>query len=255
MSHLLIRHLEQFGPLSEPEKRALTSLVAEVRNIEAGQQIVCEGERPTDCRVILEGFVCRYKLLPPDRRQIMAIQIPGDVVDLQGFLLDEMDHSVGTLSPSKVGLIPHERLREITERYPRIGRALWQGTLIDSAVFRAWIIGIGRRSASQRIAHLLCEVFFRLRAVGLTEDGSFELPLTQAEIADSLGLTSVHVNRSLEELRRKQLITYQVGRVTIHDWEGLKQEGEFESRYLLGGRRLAFGRREVERETGSSAPC
>jgi CRP-like cAMP-binding protein len=251
MSHLLIRHLEQFGPLPEDEKRALGSLVTRVREIEADQDIVAEGDRPDDCKVILEGFVYRYKLLPRGRRQIMSFQIPGDVVDLQGFLLGEMDHSLGTLTATKVGDIPHDRLLEATERYPRIARALWQSTLIDSAVFREWMVGIGRRSASQRIAHLLCEMSVRLRRMGLVNDGSFELPVTQAEIGDALGLSNVHVNRSIQTLRRKQLITFQGGRVAIHDWKGLKAAGEFESRYLHLGRDGNPSRRTMDSEKGS----
>jgi CRP-like cAMP-binding protein len=251
MSNLLIRHLEQFGPLSADEKQALASLVARVQEIGADRDIVAEGDRPDDCKLILEGFVCRYKLLPRGRRQIMSIQIPGDVVDLQGVLLGQMDHSLGTLTATKIGVIPHDRLLETTERFPRIARALWQSTLIDSAVFREWMVGLGRRSALQRIAHLLCEMFFRLRAVGLTDNGSYEFPITQAEIADCLGLSTVHVNRSLQALRRKQLISFQSGRVAIHDWEGLKAAGEFESRYLHVGRDASSGRRKMARESGS----
>jgi CRP-like cAMP-binding protein len=222
-----------------------------VREVGADQDIVSEGDRPNDCKVILEGFVCRYKLLPHGRRQIMSIQIPGDVVDLQGFLLGELDHSLGTLTPVKIGLIPHDLLLEATERYPRIARALWQSTLLDSAVFREWMVGIGRRSATQRIAHLVCEMFYRLRSVGLADNGSYELPLTQAEIADALGLSTVHVNRSLQALRRKKLLSFERGQVAILDWEGLKTAGEFESRYLHVGRDPERGEGRRQSQGGS----
>ena len=252
MSNLLLRHLEQFGPLPPDEKRALTSLVQRVHEIGADQDIVAEGDRPGDCKVILEGFAFRYKLLGSGRRQIMSFQIPGDVVDLQGFLLGEMDHSVATLTATKVGVIRHNLLLQITERYPRVARALWQSTLIDSAVFREWMVGIGRRSAYQRIAHLLCEVFLRLQAMGLTNDGSYELPVTQAELGDSLGLSTVHVNRSLKTLRDDGLITLRDGRVVIHHWEGIGAAGEFDPRYLHLARRLNPAPQSRERETGSS---
>src|ERR671912_347415 len=148
MSNLLTRHLEQFGLLSPDEKRALTALVERVPEIRADQDIVAEGDRPGDCKMILEGFAFRYKLLGDGRRQIMSFQIAGDLVDLQGFLLGEMDHSVATLTATKVGTIPHSLLLQTTERYPRVARALWQSTLIEAAVFREWMVGIGRRSAS-----------------------------------------------------------------------------------------------------------
>ena len=254
MSNLLTRHLEQFGPLSPEEKRALTSLVERVHEIGTNQDIVAEGDRPGDCKVILDGFAFRYKLLGDGRRQIMSFLIPGDLVDLQGFLLGEMDHSVATLTATKVGVIRHNLLLQITERYPRVARALWQSTLIKSAVFREWMVGIGRRSAYQRIAHLLCEVFLRLQAMGLTNDGSYELPVTQAELGNSLGLSTVHVNRSLKTLREDGLITLQDGRVVIHDWQGLGAAGEFDPRYLHLTRRLNPARQSSEHETGQSQP-
>lgn len=254
MPELLLRTLEQFGPLSEGERRALSAAVGRTREIGPDQDIVAEGERPTDCKVVLEGFACRYKLLPDGRRQIMSFQIPGDFLDLQGFLAGEMDHSVGTLTPARVGFIPHDALVDVTERFPRVARALWRSTLLDASVFREWMVGMGRRSAYQRIAHLLCEMSLRLRLAGLASDGSYQLPITQAELADALGLSTVHVNRSLQALRREGLISFQSGRVAVHDWEGLIHAGEFDSRYLHLGQDLDLPRGELQRARGSSAP-
>jgi CRP-like cAMP-binding protein len=143
-----------------------------------------------------------------------------------------MDHSVMTLTPSKLAFIPHESLRKVMHRCPRVADVLWRDTLIDAAVFREWMVGIGRRSAETRIAHVLCEVLVRMRAVGLTNGHACELPITQAELADALGLSTVHVNRSLQELRGKGLITLRGSLLTVEDWDGLKDAGEFDPTYL-----------------------
>lgn len=143
-----------------------------------------------------------------------------------------MDHSIGTLSHGRMAVVPHAVMLDLTETYPRIGRALWRTTLLDAAVFRQWLVGIGRRSAHARIAHLLCEMRLRLDAVGLSRNGSYDLPVTQMELADALGLSAVHVNRTLQALRSEGLITLQGGKVTIEDWDGLQAAGEFDATYL-----------------------
>jgi CRP-like cAMP-binding protein len=236
MPHSLIRHLEQFGSLSEEEKQALEAVATRVRVFGPDQDLVSDGDHPTDCKLILSGFACTYKLLPDGRRQIMSFQIPGDICDLQGFFLGEMDHAIGTLTRGRVAIIPHEVLLDLTETYPRIARALSQSMLIDAAIFREWMVGLGRRSAYARIAHLLCEMGQRLQVVGLNQDGSYDLPVTQTELADALGLTVVHVNRTLQQLRRQGLITLRGGTVTLSDPEGLTRAGEFNPGYLHVGR-------------------
>jgi CRP-like cAMP-binding protein len=240
MPHLLIRHLEQFGPLSHAEKQALAGAATRVRSFGPDQDLVSDGDYPTDCKLILNGYACTYKLLPDGRRQIMSFQIPGDICDLQGFFLGEMDHAIGTLTAGRIAIISHEELLDLTQTYPRIARALSQSAFVDAAIFREWMVGIGRRSAYARIAHLLCEMGLRLKAVGLNQDDSYELPVTQAELADALGLTSVHVNRTLQQLRRQGLITLRGGTVTLSDPEGLARAGQFDSGYLYVGRRNAI---------------
>jgi CRP-like cAMP-binding protein len=193
---------------------------------------VRDGSRPGACTLILEGFACRYKLLPDGKRQIMSFQIPGDVCDLQSFLLERMDHAIGALEACKVGLIPHAVMREITDEHPRITRALWKDTLIESSVFREWIASIGRRPAYARIAHVMCEILLRLKAVGLADDGSCRLPITQADFADALGLSIVHVNRTLQQLRADGLISLSGSVLVVHDWQRLRKAGEFDDTYL-----------------------
>jgi len=232
MPDLLIRHLEQFSPLSNVEKRVLRAAATRIKDFEPNQDLVSDGDRPADCKVILNGFACTYKLLPDGRRQIMSFQIPGDICDLHGFFLGEMDHNIGTLTAGRVAIIPHEVLRDLTEAYPRIARALSQSMLLEAAIFRAWMVGIGRRSAYTRIAHLLCEMWLRLQAIGLVQDGSYDLPVTQARLGDALGLTNVHVSRSLRRLQAEGLATMRGGKVTLNDPAGLKKAGEFNSRYL-----------------------
>ena len=234
MTNLLIRKLEQFAVLGQNDRRTLARIVATARTREIGadQDLVRDGERPSECVLILEGFVCRYKILPSGKRQIMSFHIPGDICDLHGLLLGSMDHSIGTLAPTKVAAIPHAILRDLIDEHPNIAHALWQDTLVDSAVFREWMVGMGRRSAQQRIAHLLCELFVRFKTMGLASDGRLLMPVTQAELGDSLGLSTVHVNRVLQELRRDDLITLRGNQLVIEDWEGLKMAGEFDASYL-----------------------
>jgi CRP-like cAMP-binding protein len=257
MPHSLIRHLEQFGRLSEEEKQALEGAATRVRVFGPDQDLVSDGDHPTDCKLLLTGFACTYKLLPDGRRQIMSFQIPGDICDLQGFFLGEMDHAIGTLTAGSVAIIPHEELLDLTEVYPRIARALSQSVLVDAAIFREWMVGIGRRSAYARIAHLLCEMGLRLQVVGLTQGGSYDLPVTQAELADALGLTGVHVNRTLKQLRHEGLITLCGGTVTLLDSEGLKRGGEFDPGYLHVGRPSDISEplsRRMQRQEGPAAP-
>jgi CRP-like cAMP-binding protein len=229
----LIRRLESIAPVSDDERRAITALPIMVRELKADADIVRDHDRPSQCCAILEGFACRYKILPGDRRQIMSFHIPGDIPDLQSLHLEVMDHSLSTVVPTKVAFIPHEAVRTFLRTYPRIADVFWRETLIDAAVFREWVVNVGRRDAYARIAHILCEIYVRLRAVGLVDGQAYQLPITQAELADATGLSTVHVNRTLQELRGNGLIsTPKSGRVVIEDWDRLQEAGEFDATYL-----------------------
>jgi len=228
----LIRKIESIADLSEEEKQALLAMPMTLKKLGADEDIVRDGDRPSECCLLVTGFACRYKLTAEGKRQIMSFHIPGDIPDLQSLFLDVMDHSLGTLVPSTVAFISHEVIYALTRRYPGIAAAFWRDTLIDAAVFREWMVGIGRRSAYTRIAHVLCELLVRFRAIGMANDHSAELPVTQAEIGDALGLSTVHVNRVLQEMRGDGLITLRGRTLVANDWEGLQIAGEFDPTYL-----------------------
>ncbi len=197
-----------------------------------GEDIVREGDRPTESILLLEGFAARYDILRKGKRQITALHIPGDFVDLHSFLVKKMDHAVLAITPCSVAGVPHEILRDITENHPHLTRLLGVNLAVDAAIHRQWIVSMGRRSALEHTAHLLCEMLLRLRAVGLTEDHSFKLPLTQAELGDALGLSTVHVNRVVQDLRKEGLITWRGDTLVIDDWERLQELAEFDPTFL-----------------------
>jgi CRP-like cAMP-binding protein len=229
---LLIRKLESIFRLSDDERTALANLPMQVTDLRADQDVVREGDRPSRCCLLLEGFTCTYKVTGVGKRQIMAFHIPGDIPDLQSLHLKVLDNTLGTISPCKVGFIQHEVLRGLCERYPRITSAFWRETLVDASIFREWLMNVGRREAINRMAHLFCEMFVRMRAVGLAEDYSCDLPITQSELGDAMGLSTVHVNRTLQELRAANLISLERGRLTVLNWPELKRVGDFDPTYL-----------------------
>ncbi len=218
--------------LSEDERAALEAAVSEVVTLPRRQTIVHRGDKVSKSTMLLSGMMCRYMDARDGQRQLVALQVPGDFVDLHGFPLQRLDHDVATLTEVTVAYVPHERLTRITEEFPHLGRMLWFSTLLDAAMHREWIFRIGRLGALGRIAHLLCETECRLRAVGRSTEGRFELALVQQDIAEACGLTSVHVNRMLRELREMGLVTVGDGEVHVHDLKGLARVAEFEPDYL-----------------------
>lgn len=218
--------------VSEEEEEVLRAAVSEIREYPEGRTIVRTGTTLSASTLLVDGIVCRYKDLADGQRQIMELHVAGDFVDLHGFLLKQLDHNVGTMTPVRIASFPHDGLRTVTETHPHLGRMLWFSTLLDAAIHREKILSIGRRSAMARIAHIFCELLVRLRIVGLADDRSYALPLTQADLADVTGLTSVHVNRMLKKLRDEDLLTFRGGMVTIGDWDRLQRVAEFDPAYL-----------------------
>lgn len=226
------RKLEVRDVVTAAEKAALIACASDMVSVPAGGDLVREGDRPDTSMLVLDGFSSRYRDAPDGSRQITAIHVPGDFVDLHSLLLREMDHSVGALSACNVMRFPHARLRSLTETHPHLTRLLWLMTLIDASIHREWL-SAAARAAPEQIAHLICELYVRLGITGLiAPDQSFTLPLTQTALGEALGLSAVHVNRSLQQLRSEDLFTWQNQTVRILDWESLKRRASFDDRYL-----------------------
>jgi CRP-like cAMP-binding protein len=203
-----------------------------VHRFAAHDDLMQDGVPTPSVNLILQGFACRYKLLPDGRRQIVGFLIPGDMCDLRLCFLQQTDHTICSLTLGSAAQFTRDSVLSLTERYPRLGRALWWSTLVDEAITREWLVNVGHRTAFERLAHLFCEMFSRLQAVGLVADNSCELPVTQTELADALALSSVHVNRVLMELRQTGLVMFRSRRLVIHDFEALKSVCGFNPDYL-----------------------
>jgi CRP-like cAMP-binding protein len=224
--------LEYGAALSDQDRLVLEQAVWDVRQFKPRHDLILENDSPENVHVILEGFACRYKLLPDGTRQIMAYLVPGDCCDLHVPILSKIDHTIGTLTACKVAFLPHTVIEDLTARSRNITRALWWSTLVDQGILREWLVNMSRRPADKRLAHLLCELLVRLQAVGLATDNSFVLPLTQRQLADTLAMTGVHLNRIVRQLRLDGLITLKGHTVTIPDVERLTSFAEFNPNYL-----------------------
>jgi CRP-like cAMP-binding protein len=228
----LIRFLETIGEVSAADRALIGQLPLRLKPFQEDTDLVREGDKPSECCLLVEGLACRYKVLGEGQRQILSFHLPGEIPDLQSLHLMVMDHSLGTLTPGVAAYIAHAALNEVLGKSATLTSLCWRETLIDASVFREWLAGVGRRTAHQRVAHLLCELMLRMRALELTHDRTMELALTQAEIADALGLSTVHVNRVLQDLRRDGYISQAGKRLAVRDWPGLKVAGEFDPTYL-----------------------
>ncbi|SFM61901.1 Crp/Fnr family transcriptional regulator [Methylobacterium pseudosasicola] len=236
---MVIRKLKSIAPLLDTDRRAIESLPVRIHNLDARQDIVRDGDKPSHCCLIIDGWACRYKLLSQGKRQILSFHIAGDIPDLQSLHVPTMDHSLGTLTKATVAFIPHDSLRDLTVRHPGIAAIFWRDTLIDAGIFREWLVSMGQRSAFEHVAHLFCELYLKLQAVGLAGNYRCPLPVTQADLADALGLTSVHINRVLQEMRGKTLITLRSRTLVIEAWDELLRISEFDPTYLHLERRAA----------------
>jgi CRP-like cAMP-binding protein len=228
----LLRRIELRVPLTEREKNVLAAAVSRTYVVPAKSQIVHDGARPEVSTVLITGFAARSKHTENGSRQITALHVPGDFVDLHSFPLKVMDHSVTAVTDCDVATVPHAALTKIVATEPNLTTALWLLTLLDSAIHREWLVSMGAMSAEAHMAHLFCEMFMRLKAVGLTEGGRFLFPVTQQELAAALGLSGVHVNRVLQGLRAQSLIEFDGRQATIIDWNGLVALGQFDPTHL-----------------------
>ena len=228
----MVRKLQLWRDLTPAEQDAVLALPNSVRRIEAARYIVRERDRTTHSCLLLSGFAFRHKITGDGARSISAVHMQGDIVDLQNSVLGFADHSVQALTAAEVAFIPREAIIDLAFRFPNVGLAMWCDTLVDGSIFREWIANVARRDAATRLAHLLCEFGIRLEAIGIGDRNSFELPMTQEQLADATGLTSVHINRTLKELEARGLITRTLRYVAVADWNGLEQAGDFNTAYL-----------------------
>lgn len=233
---VLVRKLASQAELDAEAVRALEVLPVTIRRLEPSTYLLREGETPDRCAVMLSGFAYRQKLVENGARQIVALHVAGDPLDFQTLFLHVADHNIQTLSRAEVAFIPRDDLRRLVRANPLIAQALEVNVTIEASISREWILNIGRRNAPERLAHLLCELAVRLNVVGLADEFAFTLPMTQEQIGDALGLTSVHVNRTLKNLEARALIERDKRFVRIRDWTGLRDLSGFNSRYLHLGR-------------------
>ncbi|CAM3107289.1 HTH crp-type domain-containing protein [Sphingomonas antarctica] len=220
------------GELSDGELAALEASVDAIVEFPARQIIVPHGKRVETCMLLLEGFMTRYMDGADGERQLVALHVPGDFVDLHSFPLRVLDHDVGSMTPVKVARFTHEAIERLIVEFPNLARQMWFSTLLDAAMHREWIFRLGRLGASGRVAHLFAETERRLRMVGLSEGRSFALPLQQSDIASACGITPVHTNRVLRDLRERNVVTFSRGTVRILDLAQLHREAEFDDGYL-----------------------
>jgi CRP-like cAMP-binding protein len=229
---LLVRKLAMHIDLDEDDRNAILALPTVLRTLDASSYIIREGEPPTQCAVLISGFAYRQKLTGEGARQIVSLHIPGDALDFQHLFLDVADHNVQTLTRATIATVPRAALRELARTRPAIGNAILIDILIEGSIFREWVLNVGRRDARTRVAHLLCEFASRLQAQGLAEDYGFELPMTQEQLGDAVGLTAVHVNRTLKSLQADGLIERDRRRITFPQWQAMIGIADFSQRYL-----------------------
>jgi CRP-like cAMP-binding protein len=230
--HLLLRKLETHAYLGADDREAILALPYTLKTLDAHSYTIREAEAPEKCAVLVSGFAYRQKLTGDGARQIVGIHIPGEALDLQNLFLDVSDHNVQTLTRAEVALIPRAELQKLALARPAVCRAILVAILVEASIFREWILNVGRRDASTRLAHILCEFAIRLEAQGLAEDHGYELPMTQEQLADATGLTPVHVNRTIRALQAKGYIERDKRRIRFPNWQRMRAFADFNQRYL-----------------------
>ena len=233
MANPLTMKLEQYVSFDPEERQRLDHLISyPTKTYQRGTTIIREGDKVDDIHLILTGLATRSKTIRSGERQFMAFLVPGDLCDVEVFILEGMDHDITALTETTCVLIPAKVVEQLLTESTKLTRALWWSTMTDSAVLREWIVNHGSRESNERIAHLLCEMLIRYRIIGETTDDSFPFPITQDELADATGMTTVHVNRMIKELRSQGLIELRGKVMTIMDPQGLQRVADYDSTYL-----------------------
>ncbi len=227
-----LKRLRVSTEIDGADEAAVRSLPIAMKRMRGGEPIVSLGDRPSACCLVVDGFVLRSKIVGSGHRQVLSFHQPGDIPDLHGLFLHVMDHDVSTLGECVLGFIPHPAVRQIIRHRPNVAQALWRDTLTDAAIFREWICNIGQRDATSRVAHLVIELYTRLKAIDRTDGLSFSFPFTQALLADAIGTSVVHMNRVIQELRGQNVLEMERGRISILDEAKLRQIADFDVLYL-----------------------
>jgi CRP-like cAMP-binding protein len=227
-----LKKLRRHAHLSSEEEQAIRNAVTETRSFAADKILIRNGVELNSSLLLLDGWLARSKDLPGGDRQVTQLHVAGDFADLHSYTLKRLDHDVATLSECLIAVVPHARLKELTERFPRLARLYWFSTNVDAAITRELALSLGRRSALSGMAHLFCELYVRLEMVGRAQGDGYDFPLTQRELAECLGLTVVHANRTLQELRRRRVLEFENRRLTVRDRKGLEGIAEFDPAYL-----------------------
>src|SRR4051794_1789910 len=230
-SRLMLR-LERFGPLSAVDRQRIADLPLKLVNTPGDREVVSYGYASSRCTLVLDGFLYSHKTVTGARRQITSFFIPGDIVDLPTLYLPKIDHSISTLGPAVLAFVPHAALKEVLDASPALVQAFWRETLMQAAIFQEWVVNLGRRHAFARLAHIVCELTVRLQATGMARDLSFTMPWTQMDVADACGISSVHANRVIQELRHLELVEWNSRRLKIRNWSALVRFAGFNDDYL-----------------------
>jgi CRP-like cAMP-binding protein len=228
----LLRRLEQLNNLSSEDRQRIAELPLTVINVGSNHQVARPGDIPSRCTLVLGGFVCSSKLVNGARRQITSFFVPGDIPDLHTLQMPSFDHGLSALGPAVLALLPHSALSRVLHVSPRLGQAFWRESLVQAGIYREWIANLGRRDAVTRVAHVLCELTLRLQAVDLARDFCFPIPWTQMDLADACGISNVHANRVVQELRRLGLVEWATRQIRIRNWDALVRLADFSDEYL-----------------------
>lgn len=227
-----IMKLRARSSVSSEDEAVIRDAVSGARRLKAGETLVSAYEPTSVSSILVSGLAARVNQMMDGRRQISELHVAGDFVDLHSFTLKHLDHDIVAMTDCEFALVPHENIRDIIQCHPRLGQLWWFSTNVDASIHREWLVSVGRRPAIGRLAHLFCELHLRLSLVDLVEDDAFHLPLTQAEVAECVGLTDVHVNRTLMQLRARKLLEFKNERLAILDLKGLAEIAEFNAGYL-----------------------
>jgi len=229
----LIAKLNAFTGMTAGSEDAINDLASRrIASLDRGQDIISEGEEPRTVNLLVSGWACRYKMMEDGRRQILAFFVPGDLADLHVYILKAIDHSIAAITPVKFARLTPKEFEEISDAHPKLLRALWWESLVTDSIQREWLVSVGQRDAIESVAHLACELFVRLKTVGLADGNQCDFPLTQLDIADALGMTQPHVSRTITELNKTGFVSLRRGKLEVKDLAKLQKLAMFNPNYL-----------------------